>query len=333
MPTPLVSIVLPFHDAAETLHDAAASMLAQILTEFELIAVDDGSRDESPEIARELAQGDGRVRLLRPGRVGIVEALRMGCAAARGRYIARMDADDVARPDRLARQWALMEATPAAGVCGARVEVAGPAKASGARRYEAWINALVAPEDLAREIFIECPLPHPTFFMRREAYERVGGYQDHGWPEDYDLVLRMHLAGWELAKVPEPLLTWRDHPRRLSRTDPRYGEAAFRACKRAYLRLGPLRNRPVFHQWGAGEVGKRWLREWGDAPPAAVVDINPRKIGRRIHGTSVIAPESLPPPGESFTVVAVGAPGARDEIRDWFAGRGYAESRDYVFVA
>jgi glycosyltransferase involved in cell wall biosynthesis len=333
MGAPRVSIVMPFHDAAATLHAAAASMLAQSLADFEFILVDDGSRDGSFEIAEKLARRDARVRLLQPGRVGIVEALRVGCGAARARYIARMDADDEARPDRLARQWELMEATPSAGICGALVELAGPASGIGARRYEAWINALVTPEDLAREVYIECPLPHPTFFMRRDAYEDVGGYQDRGWPEDYDLVLRMHLAGWELAKVPGTLLCWRDHPGRLSRTDPRYGEAAFRACKRAYLRRGPLHGRTTFHQWGAGEVGKRWMREWGADAPAAVVDINPRKVGRRIHGVPVIGPESLPPPGATYTVVAVGAPGARAEIRDWFSSRGYAETRDYVFVA
>ena len=96
---------------------------------------------------------------------------------------------------------------------------------------------------------------------------------------------------------------------------------------------GPLRGGRPFYQWGAGEVGKRWLREWQERKPEAVVDINPRKIGRRIHDAPVIAPEDLPPPGETFVVVAVGAPGARTDIRDWLTPRGYEETRDFLFLA
>ena len=115
--------------------------------------------------------------------------------------------------------------------------------------------------------------------------------------------------------------------------DPRYAPEQFRALKRHYLGETYLKERTEFYQWGAGEVGKQWLREWGRRAPKAVVDINPRKIGRTIHGTRVIIPGELPAPGAGFTVVAVGAPGARDEIRAWFAERGYTELCDYLFLA
>ena len=94
-----------------------------------------------------------------------------------------------------------------------------------------------------------------------------------------------------------------------------------------------LDSRLEFYQWGAGEVGKTWLREWSDRRPEAVVDIAPRKIGKTIHGTLVIAPDDLPKPGNGFTVVAVGAPGAREEIREWFVSRGYVECVDFLFLA
>ena len=76
-----------------------------------------------------------------------------------------------------------------------------------------------------------------------------------------------------------------------------------------------------------------WLREWGERRPEAVVDIAPRKIGKTIHNTLVIEPKDLPEPGEGFTVVAVGAPGAREEIREWFETRGYVGCRDFLFLA
>ncbi|MFP4501946.1 MAG: glycosyltransferase [Candidatus Hydrogenedentota bacterium] len=331
--TPRVSVVMPFHDSSAKLTFALDSLCRQTWTAFEVIAVDDGSTDDGPAIVRRYVAHDERVRLFEAGRVGIVAALRMGCAAARGEFIARMDADDVAYPGRLAHQHALLERHRQVALCGTQVRMTGPAVGMGRRRYAHWINGLTAPEAIAREIYIECPVPHPTFFMRRAAYEAVGGYLDHGWPEDYDLLFRLHAAGYGIAKVSKVLLDWHDTPGRLSRCDARYSEAAFRAVKRHYLLEGPLRGAPRFFQWGAGEVGKRWLREWGTCPPEAVVDINPRKIGRTIHGTPVVAPEALPGPGAAVTLVAVGAPGAREEIRDWFAARGYAEAADYWFVA
>ncbi len=211
--------------------------------------------------------------------------------------------------------------------------ITGPGIGSGRRRYEEWVNSLRSPEDHARELLVECPIPHPTFFLRREAYDRVGGYRDGPWPEDYDLVLRLNRAGFELAKVPEVLLEWRHRANRLSMSDPRYDEAPFRQIKRDHLLLSFLSfGRPVY-QWGAGEVGKRWLREWDTVRPVAAVDLHPRKIGYRIHGIPVIRPEDLPPLDSVFIVVAVGARGARDEIRQWLTAQGARELQDFVFVA
>lgn len=333
MQRPAVSVVLPFFNAAGTLSAAVASIRGQTFGDWELILFDDGSQDGSAEVARACAADDRRIRVVASGHVGIVEALRRGCAEARGEFIARMDADDVAAPTRLERQLALMRADPEVALCGTQVEMVGPDVGSGRRRYEAWVNGLVTHEAMVRELFVECPVPHPTFLMRRAAFEQVGGYQDRGWAEDYDLCMRLFAAGLRFGKVPERLLAWWDAPGRLSMVDRRYSPAAFRALKRHYLFETYLGGGGSFYQWGAGEVGKAWLREWEGRKPVAVVDINPRKVGRTIHGAPVIAPEELPPPGATFTVVAVGAPGARQDIRAWFGPRGYRETVDFLFLA
>ncbi|MBN2311256.1 MAG: glycosyltransferase [Candidatus Hydrogenedentes bacterium] len=333
MPAPSVSVVLPCRNAAESLTESVQSIRAQTWPDWELILFDDGSTDGSLAVARTLAAADTRIRITESPPVGIVRALQEGCRQARGACIARMDADDIAHPDRLARQMALMTRHADLALCGTGVRLFGDAVGQGLRRYERWINRLVTHEDIVRELFVECPIAHPTFLLRRSAFDQVGGYQDHGWPEDYDLCMRLFLAGKRFAKVPEPLLSWRNTPGRLSMHDPRYHPERFQALKRHYLSMTYLSGRHRFHQWGAGEVGKRWLRAWGDPKPAAVVDINPRKIGRTIHQIAVIAPDDLPGPGETFIVVAVGAPGARAEIRAWLAPRGYVEQEDYAFVA
>jgi len=335
MNAPEVSIVMPVWNAADTMSAAIESILRQTFSRFEFIVYDDGSTGASPAIAETFAARDPRVRVVHRAHHGIVTALREACALAQGRYLARMDADDIAYPERLEKQFALMEATPDVALCGTHVHMAGGKVGIGRRRYERWINALDEHEAIARELFVECPVAHPTFFMRREAYVAVGGYQDADWPEDYDLVMRLWLAGHRFAKVPEVLLDWYEHSHRHSMVDPRYSPEQFRALKRHYLQqsyLVALCGRRFF-QWGAGEVGKVWLREWEGLVPEGVVDINPRKIGRRIHGVPVVAPEDLPSPGQVFAVIAVGAPGARDEIREFLTPRGYRECVDYLFVA
>lgn len=333
MTTPLISVLLPFRDASDTLGESLESLRAQTCGGFEALLFDDGSTDESLAIAQSVARADARFRVVDSERVGIVEALRRLGEAAAGTYVARMDADDVAEPSRLDEQVRFLEAHPEAGICGTGVQGFGAALGPGRRRYEAWLNNVHEGDALRRELFVECPLAHPTFMMRRAAFKAAGGYEDRGWAEDYDLVMRLWLAGWGLGKVPAPLLRWRHRPGRLSLRDERYSLAQFRALKRHYLFRSYLADRDAFYQWGAGEVGKAWLREWDGRKPLAAVDINPRKFGKVIHEVPVIAPDGLPEPGEMFVVVAVGAPGARAEIRDWFGRRGYVELRDYLFVA
>ncbi len=233
---PIVSVLLPVRDGEAHLPEAIASIAGQTLDDFEVIAVDDGSRDATPEILRRWASEDGRVRVIHHPPQGIADALETARHAARGRYLARMDADDIAMPDRLARQLAAIEAEPSLVAVGSRIRYfpRGSLK-SGARRYERWINALSTPDEIDRDLFVECPLPHPTFFLRASAVEAAGGYHDAGWPEDYDLLLRLWEAGGRFANVPEVLLRWREHPGRLSRTAAAYSPDAFRRCKARYL--------------------------------------------------------------------------------------------------
>lgn len=331
--TPVVSVIMPCRDGAVTLREAILSIQQQTLAGWELIVVDDGSTDDSRQVIQKFASSDKRIVLICSEPVGIVEALRLGCSAARAPYLARMDADDVSLPQRLEAQLRLMNSDPTLGLTGCGVEEIGASPALGRADYMAWLASIHTSEDIARNAFIECPIPHPTFFIRRTAFEDCGGYEDRGWAEDYDLVLRMLQGGWRLAKVKQPRLLWRENAQRLSRTNPRYSLASFRACKRHYLRTGPLSGDRPFYQWGAGMVGKDWLREWGTHRPEAVVDIHPRRVGNLVHGTLVIAPDQLPPPQQAFVVVTVGTPSARPVIRERLIRRGFQELRDFVFVS
>jgi hypothetical protein len=267
---------------------------------------------------------------------GIVAALEAARAAARAPFLARMDADDVCAPSRLAEQLALMEADPTVVACGCGVEYF-PAESvrDGARRYEAWLNEAVTPDEIERQLFVECPLAHPSFFLRAEAVEAVGGYRDEGWPEDYDLLLRLWAAGGSLAQVPRTLLRWREGPERHSRTHPRYAPEAFLACKIHHLRRTLLDGRAGAVVWGAGPVGKAAARALLEAgtPLLAFVDVDPRKIGQEIHGAPVLNAEAGLGIEGALHLCAVGQPGARDDIRGVLGAAGKTELRDFVAIA
>jgi glycosyltransferase involved in cell wall biosynthesis len=330
--TPRVSVLLPYRDAAGTIEEALGSVLAERGIGFEVIAVDDGSRDDGPARVARMARCDARVIPLATPSLGIAGALAHAAAAARGELLARMDGDDVSVPGRLAASAALLDACPEVGAVGTLVDAfPDEALGEGTRRYVAWLNGLVSPEEHDRDLFVESPLCHPSVTMRRDALAAAGGYRDVPWPEDYDLWLRLHATGHRLAKVPAVLLRWRHHPRRATLTDPRYALARFDALKGRYLAPRLLRAGKPVAVWGAGKTGKRIGRALRDngAAPALYVDIDPRKIGRVARGAPVVGPEHLPR-GRYTVVVAVGAPGARAIVRGRLDAAGHVEGEDYV---
>ncbi|UCF39546.1 MAG: glycosyltransferase [Gemmatimonadota bacterium] len=334
MSPPRLSVLLPCRNTAPTLEAAAASLSAQTFADFEVVAVDDGSDDGTPDLLAAWAARDGRIHPVRTPPRGIVAALRTAAARAEGELLARMDADDIAKPARLERQVAYLDARPDVAACGTRVRyIPRRLVRDGARRYERWINDVVSPDDIERDLFVECPIPHPTLLVRRGAFARAGGYRDTEWPEDYDLVLRLWATGERMGKVPEVLLEWREGEDRLSRTDPRYAEEAFRRCKVHYLarRIG---GRPVV-VWGAGPVGKAFARTLQAARQhvIAFVELDRRKLGQTIHDALVIHPSDLKQYRSAYVVGAVGSPEARAEIRAALAAAGFREPEECCAVA
>ena len=336
MTAPAISIVLPFHDAAATLPEALDSIAGQTFTDFELIAIDDGSSDDSAALVGRYAERDDRIRLLRPGRVGFVAAVNLGLEASRAGWVARMDADDRMHPERLSRQWAALEADPGLALVGTRVRLF-PEEAvqAGMHEYVRWQNACTDPATIAAEIYVESPIAHPTMLYRRETVRALGGYRDGELPEDYDLLLRLHAAGYRMAKVPEVLLDWRDGPNRLSRTDPRCAREAFDRLRADYLTADPrlAGDRPLVF-WGAGRKTRRRaerLQAHGHRP-AAWVDIDPRKIGNRIDGAPVVAPDWLDRPDRPFVLSWVNRHGVAERIGGYLESLGYRRGEDYLRV-
>jgi glycosyltransferase involved in cell wall biosynthesis len=335
---PRLSVLLPCRDAELHLDECIASVEAQTLTDYEVLAVDDGSRDGTSGILERWAKRDTRVRLLKGTASGVTEALSLAAGHARTEYLARMDADDVIHAERFDLQRSFLETRTGVAACGTGVRYFPRERVgSGYERYESWLNSLHREDEVERDLFVECPLAHPTMMVRAEAYRRVGGYRDRGWPEDYDLVFRLHRSGYRLANLPEVLLSWRITAGRLSMRSARYSPQAFRRCKVHHLLRGYLPPGRALAIWGAGRVGKPLARELlrHQLQPAAFVDLDPRKIGQEVHGAVVRLPSFLKDRADvrPFVLIAVGSPGAREDIRASLAEMGYEETTDYLALA
>ncbi len=335
-----VSVLMPCYNAASTLDEAIESILAQSMTDFELVVVDDGSTDRTYEILQEWALRDFRIKAVRQPHSGIVQALNFGLEYCQAPYIARMDADDSSLPQRLEMQADFLDENPAidlvsSQVCGFPL---GQVR-EGFRIYLEWLNSLCTDADIRREIFVESPLPHPSVMFRKQRVIEIGGYQDFSWAEDYDLWLRLYLAGAQFAKLPQVLLKWREHPARLTRMDSRYSLENFLRAKAYYLVRGPLAECDAVIIWGAGMMGRRLGRQLlrQNALVKAFVDIDPRKIGRTRLGKEVIAPIGLENCWKKYyrpvILACVGARGARQLIRQELNRMGYQEGQDWWAAA
>jgi glycosyltransferase involved in cell wall biosynthesis len=332
---PLVSILLPVWNAENTLSTTLASIERQTTSNWECLIVDDGSSDASPAIAQRFAKRDARFKLVARNHEGLIPSLNAGIDLCTAPLVARMDADDWMHRDRLARQIDLLDRSPDLEAVGCFVRIFPRAGLNDGRRaYEDWLHSLTEPERLWRERFIECPIAHPTLMMRRDTLAFLR-YREKGWPEDYDLMLRLLRRGPVAGIVPTRLHGWRDLPTRLSRTDERYALSKFTACRAWHLSRDFLGDRKTYSLWGHGRTGRALRRELATLghEPTTIVEVHPRRIGNMIHGARVIPPEALEHERPDRLIVSVARHGPRAKIRAALARMGLQEGLDFVCAA
>jgi len=330
---PAVSVVLPVYNGAATIGRAVRCILQQTLREIELIVVDDGSTDDTARIL--LSVEDPRLRLAPVPHRGVAAAANTGASLASAPLIARMDADDFSHPQRLQQQRdLLLDGNYDAVGCKVQIVDTHGAAVQSLARYQRWINQeTLTAEQIAALRFVELPVVTPTLLAHRRYFDL--GFREGPFPEDYDLLLRAIAAGMRLGKAAAVLHDWVDHPQRLTRTAPRYTLQAFMQCRRHYLLKGPLRGVAEVDIWGVGAAGKPWMR-WLQSQQITVrhaYDIAERKIGKTIHGATVLHPGHNPPTGGAPMLVAVGAANARHDITPQLTALGYTPGKDLWFVA
>lgn len=322
----LIDIILPTYNNGKWLNQTVKSILQQTFPDFSLIIIDDGSTDDS------ISQipVDSRIKILKQPHKGLVDSLNHGISISTSKWIARCDGDDILHPKRLEKQITFALDLNYDWVSCQVESFDYPPEKSGYPDYDKWHNSILTHEEMIRKRFIECPMIHPTWLLKRKIFETKGLYRNGNFPEDYEFFLRGH-SKFKLGKIPEILLYWRDWPGRISRTHPAFSKEAFRSLKVDYF---PLDKNEPFMIWGAGGGGRKLARELlkRNYTLSGFVDIDSKKYGRTVYKKPVIHPEQFlkmacPRP---HVINAVMTKGARNLIDQWFNDHGFIEGNDYI---
>lgn len=218
-PAPAISVLMPVFNAGEFLQEAIRSLDEQTFKDFEVVAVDNNSTDNSVEILKAAAKAHPRFEVIHEPTPGVVAALNAGWSHCRGEFVARIDADDIALPRRFAEQLRVMRADPAISVCGSAFERFGQSA------------GLVCPpvhhEEIKARLLFGSPLAHPSTLLRRSIVGRESPYRkEFEGVEDYELWVRLAAGGVRFKNLSEPLLRYRIHPRQVTSRSDIEGRAA-----------------------------------------------------------------------------------------------------------
>ncbi|MBF0195031.1 MAG: glycosyltransferase [Magnetococcales bacterium] len=333
---PAISILLPFYNTASTLAQCLDSILNQTFTNFELLAINNGSTDDSVAVVVAKMGSDPRLKLLNLEKAGLIPALNLGLQEAKADIIARMDGDDVMHATRLEKQIQYLKQNSNCSLVACKVDLF-PKELikEGYWEYIRWQNSCITAQDIRDEIYWESPLAHPSVTFVKKDVLALGGYRDGAFPEDYDLWLRMNQAGFIMEKLPETLLDWREGSTRLSRNDPRYNREAFDVIRAEFLSQDSRlkQNRPLV-VWGAGRSTRLRAKHLLDKgfKLTAWIDVDNNKIGNKVWGAMVHSPQWLKQKEKPFVLSYVTVRGAKEKNRQQLEEMGYKRGLDYLMV-
>ena len=328
-----ISILMPVFNTAPYLRECLESLLAQTEEDWELLAVNDFSSDDSAGILQAYARSDGRIRFFENEKKGIAPALRIAFHQSTGPLVTRMDSDDRMRPQKLAfLKKTLLAHGPGHVATGLVSYFSAQGVGDGYRRYADWLNRLALEGRPFDEIYRECTVPSPCWMAFRSDLERCGAFAEEVYPEDYDLAFRFRQAGFRAVAAPHVLHEWRDRPERTSRTDERYFDNAYLDLKTNwFLRSDYNPARPLV-LWGAGRKGKQMagLLDGRGFPFRWVCD-NKAKWGHRIGGVLMEKPEILADMADAQIIVAVAAPDGQREVLHFLQQHRFRPAVDFFF--
>lgn len=286
---------MPVKNAAQFLEETLNSIITQTYHNWELIAIDDHSTDESFLSLKKFSLVDRRIKAFKNNGKGIIPALKLAFNNSSGTFISRMDADDIMTNDKLELLVKeLMDKGKKHMAVGLVEYFSDYELGEGFRKYASWLNDLTNRGTNFEEVYKECVIPSPCWMMHRADFKKIGAFDSEGYPEDYDLCFRMLKGEMRIAPVRKILHHWRDHSKRASRNDPNYLDNRFLEIKWKYFQdLHFISNRPLLI-WGAGKKGKELAKILiNQSIEFFWITNNTNKIGKEIYGQKLISEDNL----------------------------------------
>ena len=254
----MVSIIIPYKNPLPYFEDCLKSIVNQSHKKLQIILVNDYSTDDSEKLAFKYSIEDSRIELVKNIGKGIVDALNTGSEIAKGKYITRMDADDIMSENKIEILRSLLEKKKTKHIAVGNVKYFASKKpmGNGYLKYANWLNELTSKEKNFKEIYKECTIPSCCWMMHRSDFENIKGFKKLDYPEDYDFLFRVHYNQIKLATTKEIIHLWRDHPIRTSRNSKDYLFENFIPLKLKYLIEKELKPKDELVLWGSGKKGK-----------------------------------------------------------------------------
>jgi len=324
---------MPVKNAAPFLAVTLTSILNQTEKNWELIAVNDNSTDNSKEILISYAQTDNRIKVFDNGGTGIIDALQLAYSKSDGNFITRMDADDIMAPTKLETQKnQLLQFGKKHIALGLVNYFSNTPLGDGYKKYETWLNNLTKTGLNFSDIYKECVIASPCWMVYREDFEKCGGFNSTIYPEDYDLVFRFYKNNLKCIPSNKILHYWRDYPERTSRNDTNYADSSFIAIKiHHFLAIDFDENKKII-LWGAGKKGKRiaqYLIE--KAIPFDWICDNPKKIGKHIYNQLMLDYKTVATFKNHQSIITVANSDFQKDIKNFLDKKNLLQGKDYFF--
>ena len=317
--SPLISIIMAAKDVEPYLSDCLDSILAQTYSNWELIAVNDHSTDDTPNILRGYAAKDNRIKIFDSEGKRLNPALQTAYKNCTGELINRMDSDDKMPEDKLTL---LVNGWNKYGkgyvIAGGTEHFVDEGEVGGGFiRYENWLNDVAKRSAHIEEIYKECVIPSHSWIIHREDFDNIGAFDFDVYPEDYDLCFRFYKGGLKIIGLDAVLHYWRDRENRISRTWEEYKDNRYFDLKIKYFyELDRDENRPLV-LWGAGRNGKDMAKLLLEHEKNFYwVCDNKNKIGHDVYGIKLTHFDVVSTLESPQIIIIVAAPDGQKEIKE-----------------
>lgn len=331
---PLVSIIMAARNTAEYLPGCLDSIRSQTYPNWELIAVNDRSTDDTRLILDQYAALDKRIKVFDSPGERLIPALQEGMRRAAGELINRMDSDDKMPEDKLEVLVGYWKKYGKGYVIAGGTEhfVESGEVGEGFRRYEEWLNEVARTGTHHEQIYRECVIPSHSWIMHRDDFLRAGAFDPLVYPEDYDLCFRLYEHGLKIVGIDHILHYWRDRSDRISRTWEEYRDNRYFDLKiKNFFRLDRDPERPLV-VWGAGRNGKDLVKKIRPRERSLFWACdNERKIGKEIYGITLSDQHDIPELRDPQILIAVSSDADREDIRYKLSAWGKKPVQDYWF--